>query len=76
MPCVHIFSEFLIEPNHRQYHVTLFICGFLTNETKIYGDDFSFGEFVQQREILKKRRFCSVSFKKLVQSIALVVLYL
>jgi hypothetical protein len=28
------FSEFLLEPNHRQYHVTLFICGFLTHENK------------------------------------------
>jgi len=54
------FSEFLIEPNHRQYHV---ICGFLTNETKIYGDDFSFGEFVQQREILKKEDFAPFHLK-------------
>ncbi|AZP29503.1 MULTISPECIES: 2'-5' RNA ligase family protein [Acinetobacter] len=57
------FSEFLIEPNHRQYHVTLFICGFLTNETKIYGDDFSFGEFVQQREILRKEDFAPFYLK-------------
>ncbi|QVR66273.1 2'-5' RNA ligase family protein [Acinetobacter sp. BHS4] len=51
------FSEFLLEPNSRQYHVTLFICGFLTHETKIYSDDFSFGEFEQQREILRKEDF-------------------
>lgn len=57
------FSEFLIEPNHRQYHVTLFICGFLTKETKIYGDDFSFGEFVQQREILRKEDFAPFYLK-------------
>jgi hypothetical protein len=35
------FSEFLLEPNSRQYHITLFICGFLTHETRIYSDDFS-----------------------------------
>lgn len=48
------FSEFLLEPNHRQYHVTLFICGFLSHEIKVHSDDFSFSEFTQQREILSK----------------------
>ncbi|EXE63379.1 2'-5' RNA ligase superfamily protein [Acinetobacter sp. 1542444] len=57
------FSEFLLEPNSRQYHVTLFICGFLTHETKIYSDDFSFGEFGQQREILRKEDLAPLHLK-------------
>ncbi len=51
------FSEFLVEPNHRQYHVTLFICGFLTHEIKVHGDDFCFSGFVQQREILRNEPY-------------------
>ncbi|NUF37241.1 2'-5' RNA ligase family protein [Acinetobacter lactucae] len=61
------FSEFLLEPNHRQYHITLFICGFLTNETKTYSDDFSFSEFEQHRQIFRKENF--PSFQLTVRSI-------
>ncbi|GAM30811.1 hypothetical protein P23_1314 [Acinetobacter calcoaceticus] len=57
------FSDFLLEPNSRQYHVTLFICGFLTDESKAYKDDFSFSEFEQQREILRKKNFTSFELK-------------
>ena len=57
------FSDFLLEPNTRQYHVTLFICGFLTDESKAYKDDFSFSEFEQQREILRKKNFASFELK-------------
>ncbi|RSP96318.1 2'-5' RNA ligase family protein [Acinetobacter baumannii] len=57
------FSEFLVEPNHRQYHITLFICGFLTHETKIYSDDFSFNEFEQHRQIFSKENFSSFQLK-------------
>jgi len=57
------FSEYLVEPNHRQYHVTLFICGFLTHETRIYSDDFSLSELEQQREILRKENFSSFQLK-------------
>lgn len=57
------FSDFLLEPNTRQYHVTLFICGFLTDESKVYKDDFSFSEFEQQREILRKKNFASFELK-------------
>ncbi|WP_061874007.1 2'-5' RNA ligase family protein [Acinetobacter lactucae] len=61
------FSEFLLEPNHRQYHITLFICGFLTQEIKIYSDDFSFSEFEQHRQIFRKENF--PSFQLRVRSI-------
>lgn len=57
------FSEFLVEPNSRQYHITLFICGFLTHETRIYSDDFSLSELEQQREILRKENFSSFQLK-------------
>ncbi|EOQ69401.1 2'-5' RNA ligase family protein [Acinetobacter pittii] len=57
------FSELLLEPNLRQFHVTLFICGFLTNETKTYSDDFSFSEFEQQSEILKKENIAPFRLK-------------
>ncbi|ENX45387.1 2'-5' RNA ligase family protein [Acinetobacter pittii] len=57
------FSEFLVEPNNRQYHITLFICGFLTHKTRIYSDDFSLSEFEQQREILRKENFSSFQLK-------------
>ena len=57
------FSEFLLEPNSRQYHITLFICGFLTHETRIYSDDFSLSELEQQREILRKENFSSFQLK-------------
>ncbi|OCZ57635.1 2'-5' RNA ligase family protein [Acinetobacter seifertii] len=57
------FSEFLLEPNNRQYHVTLFICGFLTHEPRVYSDDFSFHNFSKQREILKKENISPFRLK-------------
>ncbi|WP_336940103.1 2'-5' RNA ligase family protein [Acinetobacter pittii] len=57
------FSEFLLEANLRQFHVTLFICGFLTQKTKTYSDDFSFREFEQQSEMLKKEDIASFRLK-------------
>ena len=57
------FSEFLLEPNSRQYHITLFICGFLDHETRVYSDDFSLSEFEQQREILIKEDFAPFHLK-------------
>ncbi|MFV5583751.1 2'-5' RNA ligase family protein [Acinetobacter oleivorans] len=57
------FSEFLLEPNNRQYHITLFICGFLDHEIRVYSDDFSLSEFEQQREILRKENFPSFQLK-------------
>lgn len=57
------FSEFLLEPNSRQYHITLFICGFLTHKTRIYSDDFSLSKLEQQREILRKENFPSFQLK-------------
>lgn len=57
------FSDFLLEPHNRQYHVTLFICGFLTQAPKVYKDDFSLSEFEQQRELLRKEDFAPFHLK-------------
>ncbi len=35
------FSDFLIRSNQRQYHITLFVCGFLNTHLSPYNDDFS-----------------------------------
>ncbi|MCY1161766.1 2'-5' RNA ligase superfamily protein [compost metagenome] len=34
------FSNFLYTPNNRQFHITLFVCGFITEQNPILDDDF------------------------------------
>ncbi|OTG67663.1 2'-5' RNA ligase family protein [Acinetobacter silvestris] len=46
------FSAFLFQPNTRQFHITLFICGFLTDQAPILNDDFSNEQFKQQLQLL------------------------
>lgn len=41
------FSDFLIRSNQRQYHITLFVCGFLNTHLSPYNDDFSHKQFLQ-----------------------------
>lgn len=41
------FSDLLL-PNHRQYHMTLFVCGFMTTAKKQYNDDFLVQQLQQQ----------------------------
>ncbi|WP_234857273.1 2'-5' RNA ligase family protein [Acinetobacter junii] len=41
------FSDFLITSNQRQYHITLFVCGFLNTHLSPYNDDFSHEQFLQ-----------------------------
>jgi hypothetical protein len=41
------FSDFLIRSNQRQYHITLFVCGFLNTHLSPYNDDFSHEQFLQ-----------------------------
>lgn len=49
------FSAFLFQPNTRQFHITLFICGFLTHNNPILNDDFSTIQLEQQiQEILQQ----------------------
>ncbi|MDF2416568.1 2'-5' RNA ligase family protein [Acinetobacter beijerinckii] len=35
------FSDFLLTSNQRQYHITLFVCGFPNTHLSPYNDDFS-----------------------------------
>ena len=34
------FSKFLYTPNNRQFHITLFVCGFITEQNPVLDDDF------------------------------------
>ncbi|MBK0063206.1 MULTISPECIES: 2'-5' RNA ligase family protein [unclassified Acinetobacter] len=43
------FSDLLLKNTQRQYHITLYICGFLTEQKPLYNDDFSMQCFEQQR---------------------------
>ncbi|MDQ8935559.1 2'-5' RNA ligase family protein [Acinetobacter rudis] len=43
------FSDFIIQPMQRQYHITIFVCGFL-GQQQVYNDDFSHEQFIQQRK--------------------------
>ena len=47
------FSEFLFQPNTRQFHITLFICGFFTQQDPVLNDDFSIKQLQQQLKCLK-----------------------
>ncbi len=50
------FSEYLLFPNTRQFHITLFICGFLAQDQAIFDDDFTQQQFQQQYVQLKLSR--------------------
>ena len=49
------FAPYLFQPNTRQFHITLYICGFLLeNKAQVnFDDDFSQQQFQQQMERLK-----------------------
>ena len=47
------FSEYLLLPNTRQFHITLFICGFLSKDQINFDDDFTHAQFLQQYQCLK-----------------------
>lgn len=46
------FSDLLIDSNQRQYHITLFVCGFLTPKSSHYDDDFEIDTLKQQVQAL------------------------
>jgi 2'-5' RNA ligase len=56
-----VFSDFLYTPNQRQFHITLFICGFLTKENPVRDDDFSI--FALQKHIQTLRIEAPQKFK-------------
>lgn len=47
------FSDLIIQPMQRQYHITVFVCGFLQDQL-IYNDDFSLAQFQKQRALLEQ----------------------
>ncbi|WP_406741456.1 2'-5' RNA ligase family protein [Acinetobacter shaoyimingii] len=50
------FSDLLYTPNTRQFHITLFICGFLTQHIKQHDDDFTQIQFQQHLQDLAQAR--------------------
>ena len=48
------FSNLLIPSNQRQYHITLFVCGFLTADVKKYDDDFQIAQLNRQIDLVKQ----------------------
>lgn len=57
------FSDFLLQPNVRQYHITLFVCGFLTKQTTTYNDDFHIDEVEQHVHALQQKPLHSFQLK-------------
>ncbi|MEG0482199.1 MAG: 2'-5' RNA ligase family protein [Acinetobacter sp.] len=51
------FSNYLLQPNIRQFHITLFICGFLKQDCAQLNDDFSQNQFQQQLAQLENTYF-------------------
>lgn len=46
------FSDLLYTPNQRQFHITLYICGFFTESEAQFDDDFNVDLFTQQCQLL------------------------
>ncbi|WP_173910546.1 2'-5' RNA ligase family protein [Acinetobacter sp. Marseille-Q1618] len=53
------FSAFLFQPNIRQFHITLFICGFLTQNNPVLNDDFPTLHLEQQIQEIIQQAFKS-----------------
>ena len=51
------FSNYLLQQNQRQFHITVFICGFLKQDSIQYDDDFLHTQFEQQLTQLKNTDF-------------------
>lgn len=56
-------ADFLYMPNDRQFHITLFISGFLTHKQKQFDDDFSQVELEQNIQQLKQNFNSSFKLK-------------
>lgn len=59
------FSDLLLPNSQRQYHITLYICGFLTEQKPVYNDDFCIDWFEQQRRKLLKQTAFQLNISKL-----------
>lgn len=47
------FSDLLLPAQQRQYHITLFVCGFLQPAVKQYDDDFQIQQLQQQIKLIE-----------------------
>ena len=47
------FSNLLLPAQQRQYHITLFVCGFLQPAVKQYDDDFQIQQLQQQIKLIE-----------------------
>ncbi len=57
------FSKFLFQPNTRQFHITLYVCGFLTDLSPQFNDDFQLKQLKQQLQDLKKSNIQAFQLK-------------
>lgn len=53
------FSDLLLPAQQRQYHITLFVCGFLQPAIKQYDDDFQIQQLQQQTKLLEALQLTS-----------------
>lgn len=56
------FSDLLIQPMSRQYHVTLFVCGFWQKQLQL-ADDFSQAQLIKQLESLQQIKLTSIQLQ-------------
>lgn len=57
------FSGLLYQPNHRQFHISLFICGFPAQAPAQYDDDFVDAQLQQQCQDLRHAAAASFQLK-------------
>lgn len=57
------FADFLYAPNTRQFHITLFVCGFLTPHSAVFNDDFTIGQLQQQLTELSRMQPQTIQLK-------------
>jgi 2'-5' RNA ligase len=57
------FAKFLFQPNTRQFHITVYICGFLTNLKPKFDDDFQLKQLEQQFQDLKQNHLNTFKLK-------------
>lgn len=50
------FSNYLLQPNERQFHITLFVCGFLNQPVYVWNDDFSRQQFFNQLDLVQQAK--------------------
>lgn len=59
------FSDILYLPNTRQFHITLYICGFKTEHTKKWQDDFDHSDLNHQSQVLQQLQLKAFKLKTL-----------